>query len=169
MHCKDVNKSKRNIASTIHLHEWAPFSITSCHEPLASSPQLCVVMKAQLLNPSRDASSRRLANNVEVVIIGEVRYICISPRRLALSVIRAWTCSRYLTWWTVPSQPSVYNCTVIFPFIGIDLKIQFNHIKTYSLTEVFFVGKPASIWAASWENQQCGFQHKSGCTVAEAG
>lgn len=74
---------------TFYSQELAPFSMTSFHLPLANSPQLCVVMNAQLLKPSLDRSLDRRANNVDFVFIGEMRKIWTSPRRLAVNVILA--------------------------------------------------------------------------------
>lgn len=56
-----------------HLQDLAEFSISSTHRPLATSPQLCVVMNAQLLKPSRLLSWLLLASNVDLVPIGEIR------------------------------------------------------------------------------------------------
>ena len=106
----------------IYLHELAPFSISRIHVPLANSPQLCVVMKAQLLKPSREVSRTRFSSRRDRVPQGDVRKIWISPRRLAVMVMRACTCSRYLTRFPLPTHPSVYRGTVIFPFIGIRLR-----------------------------------------------
>jgi len=45
----------------------APFLTSSLHVPTAVSPQLCVVMNAQLLKPSEDVSRTRRASRVDRV------------------------------------------------------------------------------------------------------
>ena len=53
--------------------------ISNVQIPRGDSPQLCTVIKGQLLNPSVESSSTRRPNNVELVPDGEVRKICKFP------------------------------------------------------------------------------------------
>lgn len=64
-----------------NLQTLGPLRTSSLQAPAAGSPQLCVVMNAQLLKPSVDMSRVRLASIVDRVPPGDVRKISTSPRR----------------------------------------------------------------------------------------
>ena len=49
-----------------------PLTTSSVHVPVENSPQLCVVMNAQLLKPSVDVSRGRLVSKVDLVPDGDL-------------------------------------------------------------------------------------------------
>ena len=61
--------------NSMYSHVLSPFSTSSTHVPRDISPQLCVVMKAHLSNPSTELSLTRRCNNVDVVPCGDVSLI----------------------------------------------------------------------------------------------
>ena len=99
-HLKTVYKSK--VLLIIVLPSQPSLSISNCQRPCAGSPQLCVVIKAQSVNPLLALSLDLLASNVDLVPIivivinmqrqlqnlplGEIRKISISPLFGALKV-----------------------------------------------------------------------------------
>lgn len=76
--------------------------------PRGDSPQLCTVIKGQLLKPSDESSSTLRPSNVEFVPIGEVKNICKFPRYFTLTDTFDCTCSRKLISFSVFIQASVY-------------------------------------------------------------
>lgn len=56
-------------------------TISSVHRPRGDSPQLCTVIKGQLLNPSAESSSTLRPSKVELVPSGEVKNICRFPAK----------------------------------------------------------------------------------------
>ncbi len=111
-----LSTKQQNEKEIKDLHVLSPFSTSSVHVPRDISPQLCVVIKAQSLNPSVDVSRTLFCNKVDLVPAGDVRYICISPRRLDDNVIIDCTCSKYNTLFMLRRrQPSLSNVTRTFP------------------------------------------------------
>ena len=118
--CSQKETDKKTI---YNLHILAPLRTSSRQVPVANSPQQWVVMNAQALKPSVDASRIRRASSVDLVPCGDVRNTSISPRRDAARVTTAWTCSRYTTReYGELRQPSLSRDTSSWPLIGIPLK-----------------------------------------------
>ena len=92
---QQTHKQQRGaVEMTNNLQALAPLRTSSRQVPVAISPQQCVVINAQALKPSVDASRMRRASNVDLVPCGDVRNTSTSPRRDAARVTTAWTCSR---------------------------------------------------------------------------
>lgn len=79
---------------TKFLQALAPLRTSRRQVPVAISPQQWVVMNAQALKPSVEASRMRRASRVDLVPCGEVKNTSTSPRREAARVTTAWTCSK---------------------------------------------------------------------------
>jgi len=71
------------------LQALAPLRTSSCHVPVALSPQQWIVMNAHALKPSVDASRMRRASSVDLVPCGDVKNTSTSPRRDAARVTTA--------------------------------------------------------------------------------
>merc|ERR1711878_78664 len=77
------------------LTRWPLKRTSKDHLPLGYSAQGWVVIKGHLVNPSRESSSLGLLLKIrERVPMGDLRKSSTSPRRVELTVMTAWTCSK---------------------------------------------------------------------------